>query len=92
VVGAASSGSLVTLCGKQQLFGGFEVFGRGVFLSKSFEAPAHNTLGIRFSFWMIDSWSGESLKVLVDDKPVYVASFKQGLGAGENLCGGKDRD
>jgi hypothetical protein len=42
------------------MFGGFNVFGTGAKIQKTFTGlPAHNTIIVRMQFWKIDSWDNE---------------------------------
>lgn len=50
----------ITQCSGIYLFGGFNAFGNGVTITKTFASlPQHKGMNIKMQFWKLDSWDNE---------------------------------
>ena len=59
--------SLTSQCGALSLFGGYNIFGKGVSITKIYQnLPPHWTIHLSFLFMKIDSWSDSSVYVYFD--------------------------
>lgn len=59
-------------CGGVNIFGGYNMFGAGTSISRTFDnMKEHTSLWIKLQFWKIDSWDGEKAIVIVDGKTVW---------------------
>jgi len=61
-----------TKCSKVSIIGGSGAFGKGSYISKTYEGvPNHYELKISFTLYLIDSWDNEFFKVLINGAEVY---------------------
>jgi len=75
-----------TMCGNQELLGGFNVLGGGKKLIKTYPFDYSGcNVNIKFNFMKIDSWDNESLVVRVNDNIVYQQVYN--IYQGTQICG-----
>lgn len=60
------SGSKITSCGDNKIFGGLGAFGNLASIVKLIALPPHYYVRVKFTFYKIDSWDNESFYLYLD--------------------------
>lgn len=61
-------GRLISTCGDNTVFGGYDAFGAGAYAVKNYNSGVdHFELTFSFDLYSIDSWDNEVFSIYVDD-------------------------
>lgn len=64
-----------SLCAGVRLFGGYQLWGRGTYIQKTFTLPPHQKVRVQLQFWKIDSWDNERAALFANDREVWAQNF-----------------